>query len=109
MIRRPPRSTLFPYTTLFRSRVDRGGEELLEHLHLGQLAVGELLAFAGDVLLRRLAPSLDPAPQHFGRLVVGGGMVQLEFAVLEVGEDRGEEKGARLIALFPRSEERRVG
>src|SRR2546422_4998344 len=32
MIRRPPRSTLFPYTTLFRSReplgsTDRGGEE----------------------------------------------------------------------------------
>src|SRR2546422_7322258 len=24
MIRRPPRSTLFPYTTLFRSRDDRG-------------------------------------------------------------------------------------
>src|SRR5258705_5180760 len=24
MIRRPPRSTLFPYTTLFRSRVRRG-------------------------------------------------------------------------------------
>src|SRR5256885_9335611 len=24
MIRRPPRSTLFPYTTLFRSRCDRG-------------------------------------------------------------------------------------
>src|SRR2546426_3577805 len=25
MIRRPPRSTLFPYTTLFRSRVTRSG------------------------------------------------------------------------------------
>src|SRR3712207_8019483 len=25
MIRRPPRSTLFPYTTLFRSRPHRGG------------------------------------------------------------------------------------
>src|SRR2546422_7776610 len=25
MIRRPPRSTLFPYTTLFRSRVSPGG------------------------------------------------------------------------------------
>src|SRR3989442_516070 len=25
MIRRPPRSTLFPYTTLFRSRIPRGG------------------------------------------------------------------------------------
>src|SRR3712207_7510409 len=24
MIRRPPRSTLFPYTTLFRSKVERG-------------------------------------------------------------------------------------
>src|SRR2546426_5803370 len=26
MIRRPPRSTLFPYTTLFRSRVQMSGE-----------------------------------------------------------------------------------
>src|SRR2546428_6728140 len=26
MIRRPPRSTLFPYTTLFRSRLDRAAE-----------------------------------------------------------------------------------
>src|SRR5688572_31791527 len=26
MIRRPPRSTLFPYTTLFRSRVGRRGD-----------------------------------------------------------------------------------
>src|SRR5258708_27553438 len=32
MIRRPPRSTLFPYTTLFRSQVDleRGGAHDLE-------------------------------------------------------------------------------
>src|SRR2546427_5821007 len=31
MIRRPPRSTLFPYTTLFRSTIERGapGGELL--------------------------------------------------------------------------------
>src|SRR5256885_8493735 len=29
MIRRPPRSTLFPYTTLFRSRLDRpDGEQI---------------------------------------------------------------------------------
>src|SRR2546430_12906009 len=26
MIRRPPRSTLFPYTTLFRSRIVRGSQ-----------------------------------------------------------------------------------
>src|SRR2546430_13402345 len=29
MIRRPPRSTLFPYTTLFRSGADRAGVRLL--------------------------------------------------------------------------------
>src|SRR4051794_41965148 len=28
MIRRPPTSTLFPYTTLFRSPADRAGERL---------------------------------------------------------------------------------
>src|SRR3712207_8643118 len=28
MIRRPPRSTLFPYTTLFRSQVDAGNERV---------------------------------------------------------------------------------
>src|SRR3712207_7106836 len=39
MIRRPPRSTLFPYTTLFRSEAEgRGGvalvfDEVLGHLH----------------------------------------------------------------------------
>src|SRR5688572_31863114 len=31
MIRRPPRSTLFPYTTLFRS-LDRGAEREVRHL-----------------------------------------------------------------------------
>src|SRR2546422_6298741 len=33
MIRRPPRSTLFPYTTLFRSHT-------ILHLHLGEVDVG---------------------------------------------------------------------
>src|SRR2546430_11621416 len=31
MIRRPPRSTLFPYTTLFRSQFAHSG--VLQHLH----------------------------------------------------------------------------
>src|SRR2546430_11392295 len=35
MIRRPPRSTLFPYTTLFRSQLDRELEaEMSSHLEL---------------------------------------------------------------------------
>src|SRR5256885_10511920 len=39
MIRRPPRSTLFPYTTLFRSKpsaVPYSPWQLLEHLRLTQ-------------------------------------------------------------------------
>src|SRR3712207_6876299 len=46
MIRRPPRSTLFPYTTLFRSRGEQGerrvaGAEVVQrhrHAELAQLA-----------------------------------------------------------------------
>src|SRR5438132_4119567 len=35
MIRRPPSSTLFPYTTLFRSRLHRRVAEVLETLYAG--------------------------------------------------------------------------
>src|SRR5258708_26592782 len=52
MIRRPPRSTLFPYTTLFRShddRLERFGRRQAEYhrrphprLHFGQYADGQL-------------------------------------------------------------------
>src|SRR3712207_7835878 len=38
MIRRPPRSTLFPYTTLFRSDLDV--LELEDHVHLATGGVG---------------------------------------------------------------------
>src|SRR2546422_7281993 len=34
MIRRPPRSTLFPYTTLFRSLAHRGVERVDQHIQI---------------------------------------------------------------------------
>src|SRR4051794_41815374 len=40
MIRRPPRSTLFPYTTLFRSEVSPDGEE---HFPVVVAKIGELV------------------------------------------------------------------
>src|SRR3989442_12112434 len=43
MIRRPPRSTLFPYTTLFRSReqdVDAAARAEVEH-HLARMELGQ--------------------------------------------------------------------
>src|SRR5438045_8011056 len=40
MIRRPPRSTLFPYTTLFRSQDHPGGDlELLEQSFVARVEV----------------------------------------------------------------------
>src|SRR3712207_7493047 len=39
MIRRPPRSTLFPYTTLFRSLVDRPAAAEQRHLQVVQEGV----------------------------------------------------------------------
>src|SRR5258708_10373368 len=56
MIRRPPRSTLFPYTTLFRS-LFRG--ELIEMAPMGAAhawAIRKATAIFG---------SLFPPPQHF--------------------------------------------
>src|SRR3989449_5291793 len=48
MIRRPPRSTLFPYTTLFRSKTVK--ERILEYLAVRTLnpqARGSILCFVG--------------------------------------------------------------
>src|SRR3712207_6904544 len=65
MIRRPPRSTLFPYTTLFRSP-DRGGLPPARLLARTILARGELAAVVvapaprGDAAGRRPAPG-EPA------------------------------------------------
>src|SRR3712207_8274081 len=57
MIRRPPRSTLFPYTTLFRSHHARGDRA---HLNTGALGGGAGQAEVGAVVavvgLRAAAP-----------------------------------------------------
>src|SRR2546427_8929083 len=41
MIRRPPRSTLFPYTTLFRSRRDRRPRRRAPRQHVRDRRAGE--------------------------------------------------------------------
>src|SRR2546427_8020195 len=65
MIRRPPRSTLFPYTTLFRSVVELGR---LPHLSHDDCALGtRVLNDDSDRLLECAADDLDA-----GLLVVIG-------------------------------------
>src|SRR3712207_9338666 len=101
MIRRPPRSTLFPYTTLFRSRRDHR-RELVEQ---GFVLLGESAALvAVDV---ELADDLARVADEDDELGAGGeraGQVVVELAhVLD-----------QLVLVFgyrgaARSEERRVG
>src|SRR5260370_30397042 len=70
MIRRPPRSTLFPYTTLFRS-LDQGGQRL-------RAKESRLHALQGRALL------------HVGRLQ--GGLER----VRQPGDGRSEEHTSEL-------------
>src|SRR3712207_7206045 len=58
MIRRPPRSTLFPYTTLFRSRA----------AHVG-LALGARFARRGALLQRRALRAAAVAVDSRGAIV----------------------------------------
>src|SRR2546422_1523830 len=66
MIRRPPRSTLFPYTTLFRSKIHQADipHDLGKKPHVDQVEDGVL--DPTDVLVHR-------KPEFDGRLVDGRG------------------------------------
>src|SRR2546429_1188641 len=57
MIRRPPRSTLFPYTTLFRSALGARQRDLDLDVARHQRAVGEDGAHGGDRKSTRLNSS----------------------------------------------------
>src|SRR3712207_7621492 len=57
MIRRPPRSTLFPYTTLFRSHVERGARALLLQTPEGLQPSGGVRSARGTAAAKRAANS----------------------------------------------------
>src|SRR3712207_7906144 len=67
MIRRPPRSTLFPYTTLFRSRAQRALERGGGGRHGAQM-VGEQLR-VDDVGHRSSAPEVASRMRSFSSSV----------------------------------------
>src|SRR5260370_7485366 len=56
MIRRPPRSTLFPYTTLFRSGTRFAGQNQPDHRALDAVALALLAAGAAALVFRRRYP-----------------------------------------------------
>src|SRR2546430_14964657 len=114
MIRRPPRSTLFPYTTLFRSR-----GTLSSALPFGEVAFDlarvllEVLRVNGEPVLCRIAPRLG-VPARLLPVPVGHAPEQRE----RVRSDRLHSRQRRLergcVGVerpgppILRSEERRV-
>src|SRR2546430_15265794 len=97
MIRRPPRSTLFPYTTLFRSAVLKRDPKNVDALtHLGLIvAIGGHADTALETLERALAidPEYPPALLYRGQVLY---------------ESKNDTAGA-ISSWEKRSEERRVG
>src|SRR3712207_9553364 len=92
MIRRPPRSTLFPYTTLFRSSLKVGGLLYIGELHPFKQYAGSKARFtteAGEQVVpcftHHLTDFLQPA-------------LKLGFHLKEVREyfDRSEEHTSEL-------------
>src|SRR3712207_9035730 len=103
MIRRPPRSTLFPYTTLFRSDVGRLGagqldlgllRGLAEPLH-GQLVLGQVDAVLGVEGPDQVVD--DPlVPVVTAEVVVTGGGPDLDEALADLppgGVEGGTTEG----------------
>src|ERR1044071_562530 len=106
MIRRPPRSTLFPYTTLFRSVPGHAVEPPRDLWGAGRAAVDDERAAAGVVV--------GEEPPARVELVLGvvrheGPVGDLERAdharvpgTRGVGVEDGDEPGAALLVPGPR-------
>src|SRR5690348_18012365 len=88
MIRRPPRSPLFPYTTLFRSLPPL--LHLLEEDAIGARRVGRLLGRAGE--------------RQQARMEIAGIELHLRHRValgIDGDEDRLDRKSTRLNSSHP--------
>src|SRR3712207_9460565 len=99
MIRRPPRSTLFPYTTLFRSHDRRDRVGLGDLLRVEALALEhvEEVHVAADIQLRRALHANAAVVEQAGELAVDDRRADLGLDV--VADDRpagpGEAAGPR--------------
>src|SRR5438034_5550787 len=111
MIRRPPRSTLFPYTTLFRSpqREPTTGQPLPE---LDQLSGSEALPLPFRRRAEHLRQVHDRVPGHGERQLrlPRAPAVQPDHHDRARVEDRGERREPRLVVVLrPEIGERGIG
>ena len=81
MIRRPPRSTLFPYTTLFRSRA-----EILQEVW-GYTPERHVDTRVVDVHISRLRAKLEEDPSNPELILTARGTGYLFQRIVEPGEE----------------------
>src|SRR3712207_5705777 len=91
MIRRPPRSTLFPYTTLFRSLTQGAGRLRLAQLDQGQGEAGRCQE--GDRVVR----AEHPAAALQGVVTQGAGRLRLAHRDQGNGETAGGGQGVEMV------------
>src|SRR2546429_6233800 len=95
MIRRPPRSTLFPYTTLFRSRTAK------EMLH----AVVERIANSSIAILAAAVADYRPVEQHAEKIKKSDAALTIFLEpTTDILAEVARNKGQKVVVGF-RSEE----
>src|SRR2546430_7858357 len=97
MIRRPPRSTLFPYTTLFRSRDDGPAVSLAQDPQLRDLPLAQLGVAVGEIQHRVVEPLLLMLGRRFQDTAAEDVGEQLVACLLEGG---GGRNFSRFRTLF---------
>src|SRR5258708_24847767 len=100
MIRRPPRSTLFPYTTLFRSNRRLEPLDLRRHRHVLQHAVNAIAnpelvleRFEMDVRCAQLEPFEDELDRKSTRLNSSHQIISYAVFCLKKKKNRHKESG----------------
>src|SRR5258708_10911265 len=97
MIRRPPRSTLFPYTTLFRSSLGGTAQKFSRYSKLMTIAI-VTISFNQAKFLRQCIESVLPQ-----------GYAKVEYIVVDPGSTDGsreiiESYGERIIRVFEKDD-----
>src|SRR2546430_11400419 len=86
MIRRPPRSTLFPYTTLFRSGAVR--QHAVVHREVVGAQLGLQVMGERDLLLDADEVGRQLAGRHLGAPPLARGLAFLLVAGVQIGSTR---------------------
>ena len=103
MIRRPPRSTLFPYTTLFRSLENEKNEIIIKNPDIGKIKVIQIAGFVARRIESFVTEGQNIEKGHrIGRINLGSqvSLILPKNITLEVKEGQRVKAGSTIIAKY---------